>query len=126
MIHIVNSLRFISQYSIVHMDLSLNNLLVCKEFFVKLIDFGEAYKMEICSKKCKIYLNSGYSPGYTIPFSPPETFNTKKVFSPEQDIFSFGMIFFRTLFESYPFQVTKKLEESYRDKSYEDRILFAP
>jgi len=42
--HISNGLRFLVYYKIVHMDLNLNNILVCDGYLPKMIDFGEAYQ----------------------------------------------------------------------------------
>ena len=39
-VNMVNSLRFLNDYEIVHMDLNLNNFLICKDYLTKLIDFG--------------------------------------------------------------------------------------
>lgn len=33
-------MRFLSDYSVVHMDLNLNNFLVYRDYLTKLIDFG--------------------------------------------------------------------------------------
>lgn len=40
LIHISNSLRFLSSSKIVHMDLNLSNILIYDGYLPKLIDFG--------------------------------------------------------------------------------------
>lgn len=42
-IHLANSLKFLEELEVTHMDLSVNNVIVTKEYMIKLIDFGEAY-----------------------------------------------------------------------------------
>lgn len=39
-VNLANSLRFLSDYQIVHMDLNLNNVLVYRDYLTKVIDFG--------------------------------------------------------------------------------------
>lgn len=61
---IIESLRFLESHCIVHLDLKPNNIMICPNLKVKLIDFGESYHHEVCSKGI-------HRPGYTIPYSPP-------------------------------------------------------
>ncbi len=71
LIHTSNAIRFLSHYNIVHMDISLNNLLVYRDYIVKLIDFGDSYHKSVCDKKSNNKFNLDYNPGFTLPFSPP-------------------------------------------------------
>lgn len=58
---ILQALRYIRDYQIVHLDLKPNNIMVYCNMLVKLIDFGEAYHPNLLLHK----------PGYTIPYSSP-------------------------------------------------------
>lgn len=44
--HLSNGLRFLAYYKVVHMDLTLSNILVYDGYLPKIIDFGEAYHRE--------------------------------------------------------------------------------
>jgi serine/threonine protein kinase len=68
-VNLANSLRFINDYQIAHMDLNLNNVLVYRDYLTKLIDFGEAY-----SPNLSISEPNQFKRGYTFPFCPPEYF----------------------------------------------------
>jgi RIO-like serine/threonine protein kinase len=37
---ISNGLRFIDDYKVVHIDLNMNNIMVCKDYNTKIIDFA--------------------------------------------------------------------------------------
>jgi serine/threonine protein kinase len=37
------SLRVLKNYDIAHLDIKMENILIYKDYFVKLIDFGESY-----------------------------------------------------------------------------------
>jgi serine/threonine protein kinase len=69
LVNLANSLRFLNDYHVVHMDLGLNNILVYRDYLIKLIDFGEAYSENVNTSNGK-YLKRGY----TFPFSSPEYF----------------------------------------------------
>lgn len=58
---ILQALRYIRDYHIVHLDLKPNNIMIYSNMLVKLIDFGEAYHPSLLSHR----------PGYTIPYSSP-------------------------------------------------------
>lgn len=57
---ILQALRYIRDYRIVHLDIKPNNIMIYCNMLVKLIDFGEAYHPSLPHK-----------PGYTIPYSSP-------------------------------------------------------
>ena len=45
---VVQGLRYIKGYDIVHLDLKPRNLMFAKPFILKLIDFGESYHPRLC------------------------------------------------------------------------------
>ena len=47
MINVMEALRFIGKHNIVHMDLSMKNILVYNNLMTKLIDFGESYHKDV-------------------------------------------------------------------------------
>ncbi len=46
--NIVNGLRFIVGYKIVHLDLKPSNIIVVSDMLAKIIDFSESYHSKIC------------------------------------------------------------------------------
>ena len=120
-VNIINSLRFLNDYQIVHMDLNLNNFLVFRDYLTKLIDFGEAYNSKVSKMN-----GADFKRGYTFPFCSPEYFERNKNFSSKQDIFSLGMIIWRLIFNDYPFFASNEAKDSYKDKSYMKKIMLAP
>ena len=65
---VAGGLRFLKSKGIVHMDLTLNNILISPvEVLPKIIDFGESFS-EIIKEKSK---NNDHSPGFTNPYGPP-------------------------------------------------------
>lgn len=45
--HISNGLRFLTYYKVVHMDLSLSNIVMVDGHLPKIIDFGESYNRDV-------------------------------------------------------------------------------
>lgn len=102
------------------MDLNLNNILVCKDYLTKLIDFGEAYSSKVLTSSGK------FKRGYTFPFCAPEYFERKNDFSGKQDVFSLGIIIWRLIFSDYPFFTSSEAVDSYKKKNYLKKIMLAP
>lgn len=50
MINVLQGLRLIKQYNVVHMDLSPSNVIVNPNYMTQLIDFGQSYHEKICGK----------------------------------------------------------------------------
>lgn len=50
LINVLQSLRLIKDYEVVHMDLSPGNILVSQNYIPQLIDFGQSYSKAICEK----------------------------------------------------------------------------
>jgi serine/threonine protein kinase len=68
-----NGLRFLAYYKVVHMDLTLGNVLVFDNYLPKIIDFGEAYH----SETIEATIRNAYVPGFTLPYCAPEVFKNK-------------------------------------------------
>lgn len=75
LINILQALRLIKDYNVVHMDISPSNILVNSNYITQLIDFGESYHKRVCGRG-NLNLNLDYNPGYTLPFSFPEKFSS--------------------------------------------------
>lgn len=102
----VQSLRFLRDQHIVHLDLKPSNIMLFHNLIVKLIDFGESYHPEVCSKN-----NHLHKPGFTIPYSSPEIFsNETKNFTSKSDVFSLGVIMFEVLYLAYPYDIFEQTE----------------
>ena len=65
----MNSLRFLYDYQIVHIDLNLNNFLDFRDYLTMHIGFGESYNSDVQK-------NNGpkFKRGYTFPFCSPKYF----------------------------------------------------
>ena len=128
LVHISNSLRFLEQHQVSHIDLSPNNLMVVDDFMIKIIDFGEAYSPKVTPR----YQTKGknlfrYNPGKTLPFAPPEIFSRSKDLTSRQDIFSLGVIAFKLFFGQYPINCSESvLEKVYSKRVYEERMFAVP
>ncbi len=68
--NIVNGLRFISSYKIVHLDLKPLNIIVVSELLTKIIDFSDSYHPKVCNQS-SFYLILDYISGLTLPYSCP-------------------------------------------------------
>ena len=51
MVNVMEALRFIGNHNIVHMDLSMKNILIYNNLMIKLIDFGESYHKYVPTSK---------------------------------------------------------------------------
>jgi serine/threonine protein kinase len=94
--HLSNAIRFLHEKSIAHLDLSPSNILVVKDFLIKIVDFGEAYHHKTSHKYSLAargeYGKLVYAPGRTFPYAPPETTCRLENFSSQQDMYSLGVI----------------------------------
>ncbi len=68
-LQILQSLRFISGFGVVHLDVKENNIMVLKKLICKLIDFGESYHY-------KVY-GSSHRPKMTRFYASPEVVTSK-------------------------------------------------
>ncbi len=124
LINVLQALRLIKDYNVVHMDISPSNILVNSNYITQLIDFGQSYHQKLCGKGNN-FNNLDYNPGYTLPFSFPEKFSAKE-FTNKSDMFSFGVLTFYSIFRSLPYNPTQKLVESLKKFTYSNKFYFAP
>jgi serine/threonine protein kinase len=50
MFMLVQALRCLKDYGVVHLDLKPSNILIYCNLYIKLIDFGESYHPDICKQ----------------------------------------------------------------------------
>jgi serine/threonine protein kinase len=60
MVSLLQGLRSLARYDVVHLDIKPNNIMLSPELLIKLLDFGESYHPDIKGK-----------PGNTEPYSCP-------------------------------------------------------
>lgn len=53
---LIQAMRYLKMYNIVHLDLKPNNILVSKSMMVKVIDFGESYHPSFCDKSISFFM----------------------------------------------------------------------
>ena len=125
LVSIAQGLRFLKLKSIVHMDLSLGNILMNQQLLLKLIDFGESYESQIC--KSSTLLNTvDYNPGFTLPFAFPELFRPGSAYTNKSDIFSFSIIVFQIIFSFFPYPNSFPLIYNLKKGTYFQKFYFAP
>ena len=88
-------IKFLHDKKTYHIDLKPGNVLVSKNFIVKITDFGES----ICPDIMKNEL-SDFIPGRTMPYAAPEL--DKKEYNEKIDIYSYGMMLHEYLFDDFP------------------------
>ena len=117
MFTISQSMRYLKEHNIVHLDLKPSNILMHQKMLIKLIDFGESYHPQVNDYGIH-HPYAGFVPGFTVPYSSPELFSNSKSFSSKSDVFSMGVIFFELLYNKSPFTVftrTTNMEESMKN-----------
>jgi serine/threonine protein kinase len=68
---LAQSLRYLQEYHIAHLDLKPSNIMLCKKMMVKLIDFGESYHPDLKSNSFPTQTTT--SPASPCPTLPPRT-----------------------------------------------------
>jgi len=110
-------LVFLKTSQIVHVDLKPSNIVVAKNFFIKVIDFAEAL---IKDEKVGFHNEKRAT---TMPFSSPETLEKdQKNISYESDVFSYAHIAYELLggklMIGFKRSSEAKVRQRYRDRSY--------
>ena len=85
---VVEALKKIHASGIIHRDISPDNIFICTDSSVKLLDFGAAKQtMDIYNQTVSIVLKHGYA--------PPEQYFSKGEFGPWTDIYALGATMYR-------------------------------
>ncbi|ESN95435.1 hypothetical protein HELRODRAFT_86903 [Helobdella robusta] len=92
---ILSAVHYFHQKNIVHRDLKAENLLLDKDYNVKIADFG--FSNEFCpGSKLDTFCGSP-------PYAAPELFLGKKYIGPEVDVWSLGVILYTLTTGALPF-----------------------
>ena len=122
---IVQALRFIKEYGVVHLDLKPANIMI-NNLKVKLIDFGESFHPDF--KESKPYLIEDFKPGFTLPYSAPQNYLLQESYTSKNDVFSLGAILHQFFYTKLPFYMfsQKKRDTIYRRGAIDEIIYFCP
>lgn len=128
---IANGIRFLNGEGVYHLDVKGSNILVQKNYLLRLIDFGESYLSNPhpgLGLKASVY-KSTFKPGRTLPYAAPELVH--KPFNPDNlnertDVFSFGMMMGEMLFENFLVDFKKSslssLVQKYQTNNYKSKL----
>lgn len=102
---IMNALKIVHEKGIIHKDVSPDNIFLCNDGRVKLIDFGAA---KFADSKITIEENSVITkPGYT----PPEQYRLNGKIGPYSDIYSVGAVLYTILSGDTPEESIDRIEK---------------
>ncbi|EKX41770.1 hypothetical protein GUITHDRAFT_88322 [Guillardia theta CCMP2712] len=106
MLQILDAVRFMHQYRVIHRDLKLGNFFLGKNNEVKIGDFGLACKLQFDGERKKTLCGT---PNYIAP----EVLDGKDGHSYEVDIWSIGVILYTCLVGKPPFE-TADVKSTYK------------
>ena len=115
--NIFAALEHLHSHRVIHRDLKPDNIVMCDNGYLKLIDFGASYMGTDKNKSCS--LRSG-----TIPYMAPEIFCKSPRHNHTVDFYATGVILFQILYKRVPYerglkQVAPIIEKAKSDKSAE-------
>ena len=131
LIQIANGIRFLKNEGVYHLDLKGSNMLLQKNYTLRLIDFGESY-LKSPHPNLKLSLSDyekNFIPGRTLPWAAPEVvfkpIKTSKLHD-RTDVFSFGIMMGEMLFENFFIDFKKSnlsnLNQKYQSLSYKAKL----
>lgn len=92
---ILEVLKTIHSKGIIHRDISPDNIFICSNFNIKLIDFGAAKNdTQNDARTVSVVLKKGYA--------PIEQYSAKSIVSPKVDIYAFGATMYYLLTRTMP------------------------
>ncbi len=101
---VISALKEVHKQKMLHRDISPDNIFICSNNKVKLIDFGAAkFSDDEKEKTREIVLKPGYA--------PPEQYQSKSVQAPWTDIYALGATLYRAITGVVPQESTNRVEE---------------
>ena len=103
---IMQALKVVHNEGVVHKDVSPDNIFICNDGMVKLIDFGAAqFDNE------DIDADSSSSVILKVGYTPPEQYRTNTIVKPCSDIYSIGAVFYAVLSGTTPVESIDRIEK---------------
>mmetsp|Transcript_13140 Transcript_13140/g.20233 ORF Transcript_13140/g.20233 Transcript_13140/m.20233 type:complete len:288 (+) Transcript_13140:90-953(+) len=110
-LQILEALNYCHQHQVVHRDLKLENLLVDKNYNIKILDFG--FSNFISSESFRMKTLCG-----TLMYLAPEIFLGKQYNGPPVDVWALGVILYAMLTGRFPFADTPQLPRDVVNGNY--------
>ena len=106
---ILNALNEIHQHNIIHRDISPDNIFLCSNQRIKLIDFGAARFSSVEKEETRsIVLKPG--------FAPPEQYRSKSLQGPFTDLYALGACMYRSITGVMPKEsLSRMLEDNLKE-----------
>ena len=110
--NILDGMEHIHKKGVVHRDLKIENILLDKDFNLKITDFGFAAPIKGWDESGLLSTSLG-TPSYLAP----EVFAKAYYFGDKVDVFAAGVILYVLMVGSYPFGMAKSNDPFYRSIS---------
>lgn len=101
---VLEALKEVHKAGILHRDISPDNVFLCRDGRIKLIDFGAARFSNIEEAKTRSII---LKPG----FAPPEQYQTKSKQGPWTDMYAVGAMLYRAVTGTVPEESVNRVEE---------------